>query len=212
MKTSTASVASISLALVLGLGGCAKARDTGFGFTDHPKALPPPPPVSFVWPTPAGWKHETIPFPLDFAPSLPYRGSEELRFAPGFFDPDAPGYFSYVFVWWIEAGPRLERATVEGHLKEYFVGLTKAVAKDDFEPDLSRIEARLEANREPGLAGTVRTIDAFKTRREVLLNVRAKTGACGDRHFLIVKASPRPMSDPMWASLHDTAAAFQCRP
>src|SRR5262245_24776060 len=36
----------------------------------------PPAPVAarsttgFDWPVPEGWKHETIPFPLDFAPGL----------------------------------------------------------------------------------------------------------------------------------------------
>jgi hypothetical protein len=190
--------------------GCTAARDSGFGYTQHPRPLPKPPPVSFVWPTAEGWKHETIPFPLEFAPDLPYRGTEELRFAPGFFEPSAPGYFSYAFVWWIASGPRLERATVEAHLKQYFVGLTKAVAKNEFEPDLSRIDTHLESNVEPGLVGTVRTIDAFKTRSEIVLNVRAKTGACGDRHFLLVKASPKPMNDPTWASLNEVAASFQC--
>src|SRR5262245_24178101 len=52
---------------------------------------PPSPPAvrsttGFDWPVPAGWKHETIPFPLGFAPGLPFHGVEELRFAPGFFD------------------------------------------------------------------------------------------------------------------------------
>lgn len=211
MRTSVTSFASIFLSLFFGLG-CTAARDTGFGYRDHPKAPPPPPPPSFVWPTPEHWKKETLAFPLDFAPSLPYRGTEELRFAPGFFDPNAPGYFSYDFVWWIEEGPRLERATVEEHLKLYFVGLTAAVANET-KPDLSRIEAHLEANVEPGLVGTVRTIDAFKTQKEVLLNVRAKTGACGGtRHFLIVKASPKPVTDAIWGSLDEVAASFQCRP
>ena len=44
----------------------------------------------------------TIPFPLDFAPNLPYRGTEELRFAPGFFDPSAAGSWSYAFVWFVD--------------------------------------------------------------------------------------------------------------
>ena len=38
-----------------------------------------------VWAVPVGWKAETIPFPLGFAPGLAYRGVEELRFPPGFF-------------------------------------------------------------------------------------------------------------------------------
>src|SRR5262245_33462421 len=36
--------------------------------------------ASFQWPIPEGWQHETIPFPLEFAPDLPYQGVEELRF------------------------------------------------------------------------------------------------------------------------------------
>ena len=39
------------------------------------------------WEVPAGWRSEVIPFPLDFAPSLTHRGFEEIRFAPGMFDP-----------------------------------------------------------------------------------------------------------------------------
>lgn len=200
------------LLLLFLMGGCAAARDGGFGYTDHPKTPPPPPPASFDWPTPAGWKHETIPFPLEFAPDLAFRGTEELRFAPGFFDPSAPGYWSYAFVWFLtDDGPRLERAVIEASLKEYFVGLTKAVAKDKFEPDLSRIEVELRANVEPGLVGTVRTIDAFKTRSEVALTVHARTGACGERRFLLVSASPKPRTDPMWAALNEVTASFQCR-
>src|SRR6187402_1986296 len=60
---------------------------------------------AFAWPTPAGWRSETIPFPLDFAPSLPYRGTEELRFAPGFFEPTSETYFTYSFVWLVEGEP-----------------------------------------------------------------------------------------------------------
>lgn len=202
---------ALPLALSVLLAGCQAARDGGFGYTSPPVAPPPPPPPSFEWPTPDRWKHETIPFPLEFAPDLPYRGVEELRFAPGFFDPPAPGYWSYAFVWWVEDGPRLERATIEAHLRDYFVGLTRAVAKDRFEPDLARIEVSLRANVEPGLIGTLRTIDAFKTRREIVLTVHATTGACGSRRFLLVTASPRPEGDPMWAALNEVAASFQCR-
>lgn len=204
--------ARAGLLFVSALVGCAKIRAGGLGYHDHPTPPPPPPPASFAWPTPAGWKHETIAFPLDFAPDLPYRGTEELRFAPGFFDPKAPGHWSYAFVWWLEpSGPRLERATLEANLREYFVGLTSAVAKGKFEPDLSRIEARLTANVEPGLVGTVRTIDAFETRSEVLLHVHVMTGACHDRRFVLVEASPRPAGDPMWAALNEVTASFQCK-
>ena len=38
---------------------------------------------SFVLPAPDGWGKETISFPIDFAPDIPYVGTEELRFTPG---------------------------------------------------------------------------------------------------------------------------------
>lgn len=41
--------------------------------------------ADFTLPIPEGWRTETIPFPLEFAPELSYEGYEELRFSPGMF-------------------------------------------------------------------------------------------------------------------------------
>ena len=46
----------------------------------HAQETPAPP---FTMPTPEGWRNETIPFPLEFAPNLGYEGIEEIRFSPG---------------------------------------------------------------------------------------------------------------------------------
>lgn len=186
-----------------------------------PTGLPPPPvippPDTFEWPAPAGWKTETIPFPLDFAPQIHNAGREELRFAPGFFDPDAPGYWSYAFVWFFDRELPVPTPVFERQLRDYFVGLTTAVAadaKDGWKPDLDRIEARLVADdtlRPSTYDGGIRTIDAFKTRSEVTLNVHASGGTCGHMQYLLVAASPKPKTDPMWVSLTSVTAAFKCR-
>ena len=81
------------------------------------------------WPAPAGWKSETLPFPLDFAPDLPHRGVEELRFAPGMFDATAPGYWSYAFVWWLEDREPQDAAAFSRELTDYFRGLLVLVAR-----------------------------------------------------------------------------------
>src|SRR5258706_6745120 len=60
--------------------------------------LPPAAQATTTWRIPAGWKHEVIAFPLEFAPSLAHRGVEELRFPPGFLD-DGANHWSYAFVW-----------------------------------------------------------------------------------------------------------------
>jgi len=82
--------------------------------------------TSFSWPMPEGWQHETIPFPLEFAPDLPYRGVEELRFAPGIFKPDQAGYWSYAFVWWLDGKPALGAAELNASLERYFAGRASA--------------------------------------------------------------------------------------
>jgi len=194
--------ASVAALLLIGCGGAAA-----------PAAPAPAKPASFDWPAPEKWKKETIPFPLDFAPELPYRGTEELRFAPGFFDPNAPGYWSYAFVWFVESGPAFDSASVSSALKQYFVGLTRAVAKESkepFDPDLSKIEAHLD----PQMNGTLTTIDAFKTHAPVLLTIKTSKGECGDHRYLLVTASPKtlgPTPDPMWESLGSVASSFKCR-
>lgn len=77
------------------------------------------------WPVPAGFRSETIPFPLDFAPSLAHRGVEHLRFAPSFFDPAAPGYWSYAFVWRLDDPAALAPDALAAELTTYFRGLAR---------------------------------------------------------------------------------------
>lgn len=85
---------SLSIAVgVLALGACASSS------TPSTPATSPAPAqeegaVAFDWPVRDGWKGETIPFPLGFAPDLPYRGVEELRCPPGFFEPNSSHFWS----------------------------------------------------------------------------------------------------------------------
>src|SRR5688500_6206534 len=60
--------------------------------------------LPFAWSVSPGWRTETIPFPLPFAPELPHRGLVELRFSPGMFKADSEELWTYSFVWWLE-GP-----------------------------------------------------------------------------------------------------------
>jgi hypothetical protein len=168
-------------------------------------------------------RKETIPFPLEFAPDLPYRGVEELRFAPGFFEPGAPGYFSYTFVWWLEGRPLLDRPTLERDLTRYFAGLCDAVGGKKFSFDPARFKAKLEPSA-PRLGGafpaaeafhgTLDAYDPFKNGegRELTLNLELSVGDCAGagRRVLLVSASPKPRSDAIWGALADRQASFRC--
>ncbi|HET7499581.1 MAG TPA: hypothetical protein VFK02_01205 [Kofleriaceae bacterium] len=135
------------------------------------------------WQLPAGFRGETIPFPLDFAPGVAHRGVEELRFAPGFFDPAAPGYWSYAFVWRIEDAAALDAGALGAELTAYFRGLIDAV--DQAKAIGDRDAIAVTASPAPGAGGAGRfalaahVFDAFKTHQPLDLVGWAERTGCG---------------------------------
>jgi len=166
--------------------------------------------VSFTWPVPTGWKKETIPFPLDFAPELPYRGVEELRFMPGFFDPSASGWWSYAFVWWIEGRPRLDTAVLTDNFRTYFIGLARAVAEGKFPVDPATFQVSFVPGEGRTFNGTLRVLDAFKTHKDVDLLARIRVSECGDHTAVLAAIAPPPWTPEKSEALEACTRAFQC--
>lgn len=166
-------------------------------------------PATLEWPTPAGWRSEKLGFPLQFAPSLPYRGVEELRFAPRFFDPKSATYFTYSFAWLIDDarelvldGPRLS-----ADLTTYFAGLARAVDAERFDAKAHRsaITADGDAYR-----GTVTTVDAFNASRPIELAVAGERVRCaGGRVAIVLSLSPRTDAE-VWSLLEGQRRTLRC--
>jgi hypothetical protein len=164
------------------------------------------------WPVPPGWGHETIPFPLGFAPQLPYRGVEELRFAPGWSKPEEPGYWSYVFVWWLTEKPALDAASLEASLTTYFRGLSEAVGGEKYRIDPNQFRTELAADGASGLTGRIFSMDAFATGLPITLNVVIESRECvkAKRHALTFLLSPKAKTEPLWRDLESTARTLVC--
>jgi hypothetical protein len=195
---------SLSLAVGVLLGACGSSRPS------TPPAADPP----FEWPLPDGWKGETIPFPLDFAPGLAYRGVEELRFPPGFFEEGSTHFWSYAFVWVIE--PPLPDATaLERDLPAYFEGLARAVSEGKHDLSGVSFAAAIDGDETSGFTGTAAAFDAFTTGRALTLHLRATAAPCpaSGQRALLVLLSPRPPGedDAVWRDLDAVAAGFRCR-
>jgi hypothetical protein len=177
---------------------------------------------SFQWPLPESWRQETIPFPLEFAPDLPYEGVEELRFSPGMFKPDHEGYWSYAFVWWLDGRPALDAPELTSTLRRYFAGLCTSVAKEKGQPiDPAKFSVSVQAVAGPQrklghvvakLAGTVDSYDPFATGKPIVLNVEVWVWDCdrSGKRAAIVLASPKPVSAPIWTSLRKRRDEFVC--
>lgn len=162
----------------------------------------------FTWPTPVGWSAETIPFPLGFAPTIPHRGVEELRFAPRFFDPTSPTYFTYSFAFILDETKPVSADVLASDLKTYFNGLASAVTGAPSSPSLHA--AVVVPTKGGALVGSVRTIDAFGDRRPLDLHLEAAAFACGDRQVVVASLSPLPATDAVWHQLRAVRASFAC--
>ncbi len=182
-------------------------------------AAPPPRPAavgpvpSVAWPVPPGWKSETLPFPLDFAPDLPHRGTEEIRFAPGFSKPGTPGYWSYAFVWRLEDPASLDAVVLSRELSAYFRGLVAAVnAETHLVPvlDAAHFAATLSPQGD-ALAGSVETYDPFVTGGPLTLHARVRALSCGSgRTALIFVLTPASADSPFARQLGALAEACGC--
>lgn len=173
--------------------------------------------VPFSMPILEGWRTETIRFPLSFAPSIPYRGIEELRFAPGMFTAESPEYWTYAFVWWVQDGTKLNLERIERDLEAYFRGLTNAVSEGQFDASKIQHRAMLRIPKAdpmdgPDFVGRVQTFDAFVKRAAVELLVRGRTVHCKEKNHYAVffELSPQPMSHPVWEDLNSIRAGFSC--
>jgi hypothetical protein len=172
----------------------------------EPRA-PQPPPAPPTWPLPAGWKHETIPFPLEFAPSLAHRGVEELRFPPGFLDEASPNRWSYAFVWRLDDAAALEAPQVAAELVAYFRGLLVSVDGDKQRIDPSQITATAERKGD-GFALTAHIIDTFTSATAVDLVGTARRTSCGTGSLWTFVLAPA--ASPVRAALDDLAAQAAC--
>ena len=173
------------------------------------------------WPLPAGWKKETIPFPLDFAPAIAHRGSEELRFAPGMFKPAAPDYWSYAFVWWVEDREMQSWESLQGELNAYFQGLITSVAKekklkipaDSIRVSLHPLRMKAVGGWQP-MNGEATLPDAFSDGRRVQLSLwlYQKDFPALHRRALMALVSPAAADSPVWEQLQQCRAGFRPAP
>jgi hypothetical protein len=188
--------------LVFAIGCGATRRPSTPPAAPLPKTEAPP-----SWPVPEGWKRETIPFPLEFAPSLAHRGVEELRFPPGFLK-DSPNRWSYAFEWAITDEADLDATQLAAELVTYFRGLLVAVDGDKRRFDPDKITAIAE-KRGDTFAVKAFIFDAFGAGNPVALEGTAKRTSCGPQRT-VWRFVLAPAVSPIRAELDALAARAVC--
>ncbi|WP_299221970.1 hypothetical protein [uncultured Aquimarina sp.] len=163
---------------------------------------------------PDNWRKETIEFPLSFAPSLNYKGTEYVRFAPGWGKQDSKEYFSYAFLWYLDEDPKLSTNTLESELEIYFNGLVQAVSEPNSQSlnNLPKAKAFFEKIDDQSYAGKVLTYDPFTTKKEVNLNIVVRHTPCKkiDKYLVIFRISPQQIDHPVWEKLNEVVVNVAC--
>lgn len=167
-------------------------------------------------PAPPGWRADSFRFPLVFAPSIPYDGTQSVRFAPAFARFDTPEGFSHVVLWDIKPEP-LEGAQLERALAVYLDGLMDNVARGRRLDELPVPAAVLlhpmtpPARWDDAYAGTVHTWNAFSRGQELALEVEVTTRKCALDHVQVLLAmSMAPRRDAAWKGLRELREATTC--
>lgn len=167
---------------------------------------------------PKGWDVERFLIPIEFAPSIPYKGMEDIRFTPGWGNAKSNEYWSYAFLWYLEGKPPINAATVAGNLKAYYTGLIgrniapRKIPAEKIFPVKTEIKG---TPADPGDAhtfkGTVYMLD-YMEQKPITLNCIVHIRYCPGKNysFVFTEISPRPYDDTLWESLNGLWTGFNC--
>jgi hypothetical protein len=165
---------------------------------------------------PEDWRKETFTFPLAFAPSIPYEGTEHVRFPPSWDKFATENGFSYVILWDLKATP-VAPEDLEDHLEAYFNGLMSNVARAR-KVEAATAKTAVSAHPMTGVPGwsqafgaEVRTSNAFSKNEALLLHGEIAQRDCGAGRMQVFFAFSRARRDrPVWEALREARKATPC--
>ena len=170
----------------------------------------------YVLPLPEKWGVEKINFPISFAPKIPFKGNEEIRFTPGWGNENSDEYWSYTFVWFIEGVPTINADILKDDFTQYFDGLYKTNdKKKTVAADASFTKPKFEkvktaTNEQETYEGKISTINFLNGKPLELLAVIHVRNYPGSNHsVLLIEFSPKAYDQPVWQSLNGIVDGFQ---
>jgi hypothetical protein len=181
----------------------------------QPEKKPP-----YEVPAPMGWAKETIALPPAFAPNMKWKGTEELRFAPGWQKADSDTFFSYDLLFWLPSDQKVDRKTIEQELLSYYRGLAKAVLESKKQKaDVSAFTCSVmddptQPGKRPtgepvtGYVAELKWTEPFTTSKPQALRLEIHTWTIErhKHHCVFICASPQPESAAVWKTLREIRA------
>ena len=189
----------------------ASGQNANEGFDGHKWEAP------YVLDTLKGWGIERFLIPISFAPSIQYKGVEDIRFTPGWAKKTTSEYWSYAFLWYLDGKVEFDAKTIGNNLKAYYTGLIKvntdsSKIADKLFPVTSSVKSRATEKEDlKTFEGSVTMLD-YMSKQPITLNVVIHIRSCmgKDKTFVFHEISPMPFSDDVWKKLHQLWVNFRC--
>jgi hypothetical protein len=170
-------------------------------------------------PTPEKWGLERFLIPISFAPQIPYKGVEDIRFTPGWANAKNEEYWSYAFLWWLDGTPETTATIIADNLKAYYTGLIE-VNREGFKVPVDKITPVQTSFRETQTAkgdlktftGSVTMLD-YMQAKPMTLNCTAHLRTCltENKTVLFYELSPQPLLHAVWTKLNKLWEEFSCK-
>jgi hypothetical protein len=169
-------------------------------------------------PIPKDWTIERFLIPISFAPQIPYKGVEDIRFSPGWANLKSEEYWTYAFLWYVESSPKTDAEIIAKNLKAYYTGLiksntdsTKASAEKLIPVTTSFKKAPTDKGDLETYTGTIEIVD-YMQRKPITLNCIVHLKSCkeGNKTILFYELSPKPFTHNNWVNLNQLWVDFKC--
>lgn len=171
----------------------------------------------YDFPKPKGWNTEKLSVPIDFAKSIPFKGAEELRFAPGWASSETEEHWAYDFLWFIEGQPSISKSDLDKYMTDYYSGLYLSNLKNKTAPPPGFTKAHFkkadtQINDKKTFKGTVSTLD-FLTGLPVSFNIKVHIRPYPETQHtaILFEVSPQSYKNVVWDSLDGIANGFQLK-
>jgi len=171
----------------------------------------------YTLPVPKDWTIERFLIPISFAPQIPYKGVEDIRFTPGWAKVKSGEYWTYAFLWYLEGEIKIDAKIIDSNLKAYYTGLIvvngRAIPVEKLIPVVTSFrETWADKGDLKTYTGTIQMLD-YRQQKPIILNCKAHLKSCPgeNKTFIFYELSPQPLSHNIWISLAKLWLDFKCK-
>lgn len=165
---------------------------------------------------PKGWDVERFLIPIEFAPQIPYKGVEDIRFTPGWGNIKSDEYWTYAFLWYLDGSPKINKKIIEDNLRAYYTGLVSRNIKPGKISADKIISTKTFVKQVTTYKGDTKTFNGtiempdYMEQKPMILNciIHIKPYKQKNKTFIFNELSPRPFTDSTWVNINQLWTDF----